>query len=76
MSRLLTGQIRDNDIKGRATDAFTELVARLYFNTVTAALGNLCNPGCAIHLSFPGWSMALQTQTHSRLQTTKNSALA
>ena len=54
VSRLLTGQIRDNDIKGRATDAFTELVARLYFNTVTAALGNLCNPGCALDPSSPG----------------------
>lgn len=45
VQRLLTGQIKDNDIKGRATDAFTELVARLYFNLATAALGNLCNPG-------------------------------
>lgn len=45
MQRLLTGQIKDTDIKGRATDAFTELVARLYFNIVTAALGNLCNTG-------------------------------
>lgn len=45
VQRLLTGQIKDTDIKGRATDAFTELVARLYFNIVTAALGNLCNTG-------------------------------
>lgn len=45
VERLLTGQIKDNDIKGRATDAFTELVARLYFNIATVALGNLCNPG-------------------------------
>ena len=45
VQRLLTGQIKDTDLKGRATDAFTELVARLYFNIATAALGNLCNPG-------------------------------
>ena len=45
VQRLLTGQIKDTDIKGRATDAFTELVARLYFNIATAALGNPCNPG-------------------------------
>ena len=45
VDRLLTGQIRDKDIKHRATDAFTELVARMYFNIVTAALGNACNTG-------------------------------
>ena len=45
VDRLLTGQIRDKDIRHRATDAFTELVARMYFNVVTAALGNACNTG-------------------------------
>ena len=45
VERLLTGQIRDKDIKHRATDAFTELVARMYFNIATAALGNTCNTG-------------------------------
>ena len=45
VDRLLTGQIRDKDIRHRATDAFTELVARMYFNIVTAALGNACNTG-------------------------------
>ena len=44
VQRIESGQL---DNSGRGYAAFTELVARLYFNVVTAALGNTCNPGCA-----------------------------
>jgi hypothetical protein len=40
-----SGELDDAGPGGRAYTIFTELVARLYFNVVTAALGNECNPG-------------------------------
>lgn len=45
VTRITGGQLGDDGVTNRATDAFTELVARLYFNLLTAALGNECNSG-------------------------------
>jgi hypothetical protein len=46
--RITSGQLDDSQVGGKAFEAFADLVARLYFNIVTAALGNACNPGCAL----------------------------
>ena len=46
VTRITGGQLGDSQTVRYGTDAFTELVARMYFNLVTAALGNECSPGC------------------------------
>ncbi|EIE24516.1 hypothetical protein COCSUDRAFT_40894 [Coccomyxa subellipsoidea C-169] len=45
VTRITGGQLGDDGVYDRATEAFTELVARLYFNVLTAALGSDCDPG-------------------------------
>lgn len=45
VTRLTGGQLGDSQTIKYGTEAFTELVARMYFNLVTAALGNECSPG-------------------------------
>ena len=47
VERITSGQLDDSQVGGKAFAAFADLVARLYFNVATAALGNACNPGCA-----------------------------
>lgn len=46
VTRISGGQLGDSQTVKYGTEAFTELVARMYFNLVTAALGNECSPGC------------------------------
>ncbi|CAL8467511.1 g7049 [Coccomyxa elongata] len=45
VTRIAGGQLGDSQTVKYGTEAFTELVARMYFNLVTAALGNECSPG-------------------------------
>ena len=45
VQRVESGELGDGAVKGKAEEAFIELVARMYFNIVTAALGNECNAG-------------------------------
>lgn len=45
VTRITGGELPDEGVDKHATQAFTELVARLYFNIVTAALGNECSDG-------------------------------
>ena len=49
VERIAGGSLTDgNSPDGPARAAFSDLVARLYFNVLTATLGNACNPGCAL----------------------------
>ena len=60
VQRISAGQFGDSD--GQAFAAFSDLIARLYFNLVTAALGNACNSGC-----FSGAWRLLVNLPHSLL---------
>ncbi len=82
VTRITGGQLGDDGVNNRATEAFTELVARLYFNVLTAALGSDCDPGCGFASSFDSFlayschlTFLLLSGSHRALPTLCSAAL-